>query len=539
MLSNIQACKALIRTYVISSRLYYTKSKPKNKVSLYAKISPLGNPNVNVTPELEKWVEMGNKVRFAELQRIILDLRKRKRFAQALQMLCLDTQVISGHVLMLYPAMHLLYLDLVKRLSVMNFIVFVMALGISDCSDVSCACAEFSRACAYKHYVSEWMTSKGIYELTPVQHAVQLDLIGKVHGFLHAESYFNSLSDQNKTDKVYGALLHCYVRQRQTEKALTHLNNMKEKGFALSSVTFNDIMCLYSNIGENDKVPEVFKQMKENGVQPDNLSYRICINSFGVRSDIAGLEKFLNEMENDAQIVMDWNTYAVVANFHVKAGFKDKANIVLKKAEERLDAKDGLGYNHLISLHARLGNNDDVFRLWGLEKNACKRCLNRDYINMIESLVKLGELDEAEKVLKEWESSGNCYDFRVPSATTPNIWGRLSTGYLEKGEVENALNSLKVALSVHDASKEIKLDDKVIIKVLRLVGEKGNSDDDEKVVNLLRSVVPLKRQMYHALLESSVSAGKDVHGLLNIMKRDNYEEDRETLKILSLEQKEM
>ncbi|KAK6124339.1 hypothetical protein DH2020_041909 [Rehmannia glutinosa] len=466
MLSNIQACKALIRTYVISRRLYYTKSKPKNKVSLYAKISPLGNPNVNVTPELEKWVEMGNKVRFAELQRIILDLRKRKRFAQALQ-------------------------------------------------------------------VSEWMTSKGIYELTPVQHAVQLDLIGKVHGFLHAESYFNSLSDQNKTDKVYGALLHCYVRQRQTEKALTHLNNMKEKGLALSSVAFNDIMCLYSNIGENDKVTEVFKQMKEKGVHPDNLSYRICINSFGVRSDVAGLERFLNEMENDAQIVMDWNTYAVVANFHVKAGFKDKANIVLKKAEERLDAKDGLGYNHLISLHARLGNIDDVFRLWGLEKNACKRCLNRDYINMIESLVKLGELDEAEKVLKEWESSGNCYDFRVPSVL---IVGHIETAY---GEVDNALNSLKVALEVHEASKEIKLDEKVITKILSFVGEKGSSDDDEKVVNLLRSVVPLKRQMYHALLKSSVSAGKEVHGLLNIMKSDNYEEDGETLKILSLEQKEM
>lgn len=410
------------------------------------------------------------------------------------------------------------------------------------------------------------MKSRGIYTFTPVQHAVQVDLIGKVHGFLHAERYFNSLSEQDKTNKVYGALLHCYVRQRETERALTHLKSMKEKGLALSTVAFNDIMCLYTYIGEDDKVPEVFKQMKEHGVQPDNLSYRICINSYGDRSDIEGLEKILNEMENDAHIVMDWNTYAVVANFHLKAGLKYEANGFLKKAEKRLDNKDALGYNHLISLHAQLGNRDDVFRLWYLEKIACKRRFNREYINMMRSLVRLDELEEADKVLKEWESSGNCYDFRVPTVVivgyiekglcekaealldyltekgkvlTPNIWGRLARGYLEKGKMDNALESLKVAISLHDASKEIKLDDNVIMEVLRLIGEKGSFDDAERVVNLLRSIGPLKRQMYHALLKSYITGGKEVDRVLDIMKSDNYEEDEETLKILSLEQNGM
>ncbi|KAK4485224.1 hypothetical protein RD792_007852 [Penstemon davidsonii] len=494
MLSSRHGFKALTRTYIICCRSYYTKSKQKNSASLYAKISPLGNPNLNVTPELEKWVENGNKIRFAELQRIILDLRKRRRFTQALQ-------------------------------------------------------------------VSEWMKDSGAYTFTPVQHAVQLDLIGKVHGLVSAESYFNSLSEQDKTEKAYGALLHCYVRQRQTEKALAHLEKMKEKGVALSSVAFNDLMCLYSSIGENDKVPDIFQQMKENGVLPDNLSYRICINSYGVRCDIEGLENVLNKMENDSHIVMDWNTYAVVANFYIKEGLEYKANIVLRKAEGKLDKKDGLGYNHLISLHARLGNRDDVFRLWDLEKNACKRCLNRDYINMMESLVRLDELEEAEKVFKEWESSGNCYDFRVPSvvivgyiekglceqaeallehllemckASTPNIWGKLAAGYVEKNVISKAFESLKVALSLHDASKGIKLDDKVITNLLSLVGEKGSFDDAENVMNLLKSVLPLKRNMYHALLKSYVIAGKEVDRVIDIMKADNFEEDEETLKILSL-----
>lgn len=65
------------------SRSYYT-SRTK-KPSLYSKISPLGNPSTSVVPELDDWVYKGNKVRVAELQRIVRDLRKRRRFAQALE----------------------------------------------------------------------------------------------------------------------------------------------------------------------------------------------------------------------------------------------------------------------------------------------------------------------------------------------------------------------------------------------------------------------------------------------------------------------
>lgn len=57
----------------------------KKKETLYSRISPLGNPRINVTPVLDKWTEEGRKVRFAELIRIVLDLRKRSRFSQALQ----------------------------------------------------------------------------------------------------------------------------------------------------------------------------------------------------------------------------------------------------------------------------------------------------------------------------------------------------------------------------------------------------------------------------------------------------------------------
>ncbi|KAL3522263.1 hypothetical protein ACH5RR_015097 [Cinchona calisaya] len=425
------------------------KNKKKERETLYSKISPLGNPKIKIAPVLDEWVQTGNKVRFAELLRIIHDLRKRSRFSQALQ-------------------------------------------------------------------VSEWMKRSGMFTYSTTEHAVQLDLIGRVHGYISAESYFNDLNELDKTEKTYGALLHCYVRQRQIDKSLTHLQIMKEKGFNLSSVAYNDIMVLFTKIGQHDNVPDVLIQMKENGVSPDNLSYRLCINSYGVRSDIGGIEKILHEMQCRLDINVDWNTYAVIANYYTKAGMKDEANNFLERAEMTLDNKDTVGHNHLISLHANLGNKDQVFRLWDLEKRKFKKCINKDYINMLKSVVRLDELEAAEALLKEWESSDNCYDFRVPNtivggyitkglyekaegmlrdlmdkgkANTPESWGRLSAGYLHKDEMDKAVECMKVALRFREHCKGWKPDPFVLTSLLNVIREKGSMEDVDVFTECITNVI--------------------------------------------------
>ncbi|GAB2298682.1 hypothetical protein Dimus_032753 [Dionaea muscipula] len=341
---------------------YHTSRRAKQ--SLYSRISPLGTPTISLKPVLDDWVQRGKKVRIVELQRIIRDLRKHKRFSQALQ-------------------------------------------------------------------VSEWMNERNILNFSTTEHAVQLDLIGRVHGFHSAENYFNRLPYQARTGKTYGALLNCYVRQRETDKSLSLFKRMKEMGFASTALPYNDIMCLYTHNNEHDKVPQVLDEMKHNNVLPDNYSYRICINSYGTRSDLKGMELILREMETKPHIAVDWNTYAVVASFYVEAGLTGQAIEALKKAEVRIEQKDGEGYNFLISLYSKLGITDEVLRLWELEKSACKRCLNRDYINMLKSLVRLGELEKAEGLLKEWETSGNIYDFCVPDVVVAAYW---RNGLFEKAK---------------------------------------------------------------------------------------------------------
>ncbi|KAG9450884.1 hypothetical protein H6P81_010849 [Aristolochia fimbriata] len=78
----------------------------------------------------------------------------------------------------------------------------------------------------------QWMFSKDVYQITPSEHALRLDLIGKVHGSESAETYFNDLEEKDKNEKTYGALLNCYARDKLTDKFLFHMKMMKKSGFA-------------------------------------------------------------------------------------------------------------------------------------------------------------------------------------------------------------------------------------------------------------------------------------------------------------------
>lgn len=407
------------------------------------------------------------------------------------------------------------------------------------------------------------MSGHGDCVFTPTEHAVHLDLIGRVHGYPCAEIYFDNLAEQDRTNKTYGALLHCYIRQRQTDKALSHLQKMKEMGVALSPLTYNGFMSLYAKKGENEKVYDVLKDMRNEGVLPDLFSYKICINAYGAKSDIQGMEHIFKEMESQPDIVVDWNAYAAVANHYIKAGLMDKASDALDKAEERLDNKDGLAYNHLISLYSLMGKTYDVLRIWDLQKSNGKKCINKDYIVMMQALARLGEFRECEELLAEWESSGNCYDYRVPDAlvtgycnkgsydnakslleelankgrhATPDSWERVATLFLEKKETKAALYCMKAAISFRPKSKGWKPNPKLITSLLNTLGEEGSAEDVEAFVASLKLVVLLNREMYHALLKAYIRDHREVNGLMKKMKADGIDEDEETKEILSTKQ---
>ncbi|KAL0320682.1 UNVERIFIED_CONTAM: Pentatricopeptide repeat-containing protein, mitochondrial [Sesamum radiatum] len=465
----------------------YSASRSRN---LFSRISPVRQDS-GIVRVLNQWVAEGGEVHPLEFQRIIRDLRSRRRFSNALQ-------------------------------------------------------------------ISKWISYNRVYKLSPADLAVHLDLIGVVHGLEAAESYFDILIDQDKNQKTYGALLNCYVRGGLLEKTLHHMQRMKDKGYASSPLAYNSLMALYKKAGQLEKILEILSEMKRDGVAPNNFSYKICINLLGERSDLSGMEKLLDEIEAHQDISIDWATYSIVAYHFIKADEKEKAVTYMKKLEEKV-GEDALGYNHLISLYAHLGDKHEMMRFGGFAKIVSKKQINQDYITMLGSLVKLGELETAEAVLKEWDSSCCTYDFKVPNILltrycqkglvqksetmlpnivergkkpTPDSWAIIAAGYLDQNDLEKAFQCMKEALAVKENKKWMPKPGQ-ITKILQWLGDKGRIEEVEDFVWSLSTVIPVNRHMYDALIKASIRVGRDTGWILASMKTDEIVVDDEIQKMLN------
>lgn len=362
--------------------------------------------------------------------------------------------------------------------------------------------------------MAEWMSNKGLCSFLAGDRAMQMDLIGKVQGLNAAETFFHELNEEEKNEKTYGALLNCYVREGLADKSISLMQKMEELGFVTSTLTFNDLMCLFNRTGQLEKIPEVFSLMKKKGLHPDNYSYRICMNAFGAKSDLKNMEMLLEEMKAVPHLKMDWTTYSTVASLYMKFGLKEKAIFYLKKLEDKT-FRNAVAYNHLISHYASLGNKDEMKRFWALQKVACKKQLNRDYINMLGALVKLNELEEAKNLVEEWNASCKFYDFRVPNVLvigycknrliekaealiegiiskgktpSPNSYGIIASAHLDEGNMEKSSEFLKKALAVKGENPDWRPKPLLVSKILNWVRDKGDVELEEVFVGSLKTV---------------------------------------------------
>ena len=253
-------------------------------------------------------------------------------------------------------------------------------------------------------------------------------------------------------------------------------------------------------------------------------------------------------MECEPQIVVDWNTYAVVASNYIKGDLREKAYSALRKAEAKMDKKDSGACSHLISLHGHLGDKSEVKRLWALQMLNCKRHLNTDYTNMLAVLVKLDEITEAEDLLKEWESSKNELDFKVPNVLLTwycrkglldkaealldgflikgkmppsTSWEIVASGYMEKGDVARAYELTKNALYMYAPNSGWIPSPSMIEMILKYLGDEGEVKDVEAFIDLLKVIVPMNSDMTEALSKARAREEKKAEEATEAPREDN------------------
>nr|XP_015899754.1 pentatricopeptide repeat-containing protein At2g20710, mitochondrial-like [Ziziphus jujuba var. spinosa] len=183
---------------------------------------------------------------------------------------------------------------------------------------------EFRRIRRYNHalQISMWMTDKRYYRLSCGDVAIRLDLISKVHGIEQVENYFKNIPKQLKFLEVYSALLNCYVRSEQVEKAEALMQQMKDIGLPSCILVYNVLLNLYYKTGSYGKMDNLLHEIEEKGIVKNKFTYTIQISAYAVKSDVEGIHKILTEMKTDPK-VLDWSAYSTAASGCIKAGLVD------------------------------------------------------------------------------------------------------------------------------------------------------------------------------------------------------------------------
>ncbi|GAB2262944.1 hypothetical protein Droror1_Dr00003941 [Drosera rotundifolia] len=363
----------------------------------------------------------------------------------------------------------------------------------------------------YKHAleVSEWYSSWDGVKLSAGDFAFHLDLVSKVHGIDHAEKYFRTIP-RHFWNYSYKTLLNCYANAKSVEKSEALMQRMKSMGLEHVRIAFpyNVMMRLYRRLGLYEKMDSILDGMDVEGIIVDDFTYSIRLSAFVDACDIQGMESLLMKMEADPSYRKSWKDFIIAANGYIKGGLVDRAIDMLRKAELfSYPWNRQFAYPILLTVYARAACKYDVYRIWNLFIDTQKPT-SKAYGTMVSSLIKLGDLEGAGKIIGD-----NIYDTNMTffpinlllrayaergdmkrakalvdrgmqyrKKPLVSTWDVMATGYFKNDEMEAAVDAMN-KIGMLGPGRVNKLAYKACLQHLRM---KGDSKELEKFVRLLR-----------------------------------------------------
>ncbi|XP_062205064.1 pentatricopeptide repeat-containing protein At2g20710, mitochondrial-like [Phragmites australis] len=413
------------------------------------------------------------------------------------------------------------------------------------------------RRFAHALELSFWMTNQRHFYLSPGDVAYRLQLITKVHGLECAVEYFGTVPTQLRKHHCYVSLLKCYGEAKAVEKAEELFVKMQEMGMK-GAYAYNLMMKLYLETGQLERVHAMFWDMEEKGIEPDMFCVENLLAAYIAAEDVEGVGKLL-EKANPRHKLLSWQGHASAAMFFMKARMQERAFKALLDAERLITPKNGkVAYSYLLNAYTDLGMYPEVDRIWDVYKSKVPPCRSM-YLCRISVLLKMNEIDRAEKALKEWETK--CvffYDFKLMNLVVDaycreglvrkavalvdeaiekgrkpaaNTWYRLADGCFKNGEVLKAVDMTRLALA--SATIPLESDMTYVLMSLNHFMDQKDVEAAEEMMSMLQKLIPLSRDVYCCLLKIYVRAGKPVCDLLDRMKKDGLEADEETDRILA------
>ncbi|XP_058076860.1 pentatricopeptide repeat-containing protein At4g01990, mitochondrial-like [Magnolia sinica] len=464
---------------------------PSSSSSLYRRLSGLGDASSGtVTKTLNKWVREGKSVKKYEIEKYVKELRKYKRYNQALELMeWLESR-----------GTNLSYSDYAIRLDLLS-----KTKGITE---------------AEKYFTSLSEPAKNHLTYGALLNAYCVEkMLDKAMALLDKMKELNFAS----TSLIYNNIMSLYMRLHQPEKIPLLFQEMKAEKISPNAFTYNVLMNSYASLKDIEAVERVVEEMKEEGnvccdwTTHSNLAaiYVEAGNFDKADAALKGLEKTINRRDRQAFHFLI-SLYAHTCNLA-------EVKRVWESLKSTFPKTTNLSYLVMLQALAKLGDFNALgkcFEEWELG------CVSYDVrlVNvLISSYLRRDMIEEAKSLYESTVVKGPGPNFRTLEM--------FIEFYLKNDQIDLAKKHFETAVS-KAKDDEWQPSQEKVRAFLKHFEESKDVDGAEEFYKKLKKVNCLDLEVYSSLLRTYIAAGKMEPLMRQRMKMDEIKMNSGTEELL-------
>nr|XP_043636688.1 pentatricopeptide repeat-containing protein At4g02820, mitochondrial [Erigeron canadensis] len=442
---------------------------------------------------IKKWKEeKGQLVRKYELNRIVRELRKLKRYKHALEIcewmtLQYDIKLLEGD--------YAVHLDLIAKVRGLN-------------------------------------SAEKFFEDLPERMRGQPTCTALLHTYVQhkdsskAESLMEKMSECGflKYPLPFNHMMSLYISNGQFEKVPVILQELK-KNTSPDIVTYNLWLTACNSQGDIITAEKIILELKKTKVNPDWVTFSLLTSMYIKNSRHEDALLSVKEMEKQVSRKVRV-AYSSIISLYTGLGRKEDVHRIWKKMKSTFRKLNDAEYICMITSVLKLNElkeAESIYSEWesisGTGDSRVPNLILAAYINK-----------------KQMNMAENFFDKRmvekgiVPSYTS---WELLTYGYLYEKQMNKVLECFKKAVG---SVKKWDPNEKFVREVFKMIEEFGNVEGAEELLVTLRDAGHVTTEIYNLVLRTYAKAGKMPLIVSERMKKDKVllnDETRELIKVTS------
>nr|POE85335.1 pentatricopeptide repeat-containing protein, mitochondrial [Quercus suber] len=369
-----------------------TKSSGDGRDTLGRRLMSLVYAKRSAVIAIRKWKEEGHTVRKYDLNRIVRQLRKLRRYKHALE-IC-EWMTLQQDIRLQTALLHV-------------YVQNKLSAKAEALMAKMTECGFLKNSLPYNHMLSLYISNGQLEKVPGVIHELKKNTLPDVitynlwltacasqNDVETAEKVFLELKKENIVPDwvTYSALTNLYIKKALPEKASYTLKQMEKKAFRANRAAYSSLLSLHTNMGDKDEVHRIWKKMISLYRKMSDAEYTCMLSS---------LVK-LGEFEEAESLYREWETVSGTGDARV-------SNILLAAYINRnqMEMAENF-YNQMVEKGITPSYTTWELLTWGyLNQKQMEKVL--DYFTKAVGSVKKWNPDErlVREVFKKYEEQGN------------------------------------------------------------------------------------------------------------------------------------